>query len=631
MVTESYTQKGTNSGLETCTISRNVVVHQVALKDVILPMSGTGTIEFCGADCIRIILGREGNNYWSGQCTIFEEDYSLFVAKPDLIEKATLIQAVWDDYIQVWLDGSKVYSGPNENFPPETDGACELSTSWDVSLNRDVTEFFQQAGEVDTKLRVSVTGGNINYICTFHDYENRDITRDPFLDSVCTYSPYRYMDGYYVCNIDYSRHPDSTNPISCRPFITEKGEGYAYLEVRVNDLCEIFDELITNNCLALEADSDCQLQEEGVDGLQTFHSFNPTGSIPLSSTRTISGGATCSMDITRDWWHKERTYRCTHNNAFDFSDAGRRVDTITDSLNSNSLGQSTFAYTDTRLDKDTGGWTTDDQGIEINQIDSPPDCEFVCKTRKIVQDTQAGLAGVSTDYQSSNQGYDILYHVCGADNTCPVGAGEEIVKECQCLDEFAEAASIMMVLDEAGRDMECSDLGVTSLGDCMGDIKIFNGRRNECLQNGWSTTFFDCCNDSIGSFLFLEERCPRASVETVQAKQAGRAHYIGTYCKKDIVFIGCVQEADVYCTYNSKLGRIIHEQGRSQLQKFVPNGNWGSTGAPNCEGFTPEEFQMLDFSQIDMSEMFGDVAPLPASQIQNNVQGAVSDFQNKIQ
>lgn len=71
-------------------------------------------------------------------------------------------------------------------------------------------------------------------------------------------------------------------------------------------------------------------------------------------------------------------------------------------------------------------------------------------------------------------------------------------------------------------------------------------------------------------------------------------------------------------------------KGRVQLQKFNPNGNWGSTRRPNCEGFTPEEFQMLDFSQIDMSEMFGDIEPLPASQLQNDVQGAVKTFQENI-
>jgi len=78
------------------------------------------------------------------------------------------------------------------------------------------------------------------------------------------------------------------------------------------------------------------------------------------------------------------------------------------------------------------------------------------------------------------------------------------------------------------------------------------------------------------------------------------------------------------------MGRIIQEQGRDQLLQFAPNGNWGSAEAPNCEGLTPEEFQMLDFSRIDLSGMFGDLAPLPSVQVQTNVQGALNDFQNKV-
>lgn len=92
-----------------------------------------------------------------------------------------------------------------------------------------------------------------------------------------------------------------------------------------------------------------------------------------------------------------------------------------------------------------------------------------------------------------------------------------------------------------------------------------------------------------------------------------------------------VTEAEVYCVFNSKLGRIIHEQGRVQLQSFNPNGNWGRTRSPNCEGLTPEEFQMLDFAEIDLSDMFGDIAPLPEAQMQNDVQNAINDFQNKVQ
>jgi hypothetical protein len=412
------------------------------------------------------------------------------------------------------------------------------------------------------------------------------------------------------------------------PFLSESDAVCTYKAAdTINDLCS-----------AMADNSDCSLREETVDSVQTFRNFQPTSLAPLPSARSFTASSPCNageppygMTITRDWWRKDRIYRCTGNKNFDFSDAARRVDTLTSSLEDNTPSRSNFAFTDARKDHETGAWTVDEQSVTIPKLAPPPDCEMICKTRKQVADSQAGVNGVSTDYQNSPTRYDTFYHVCDLANNCPAGPGEVIVDDCRCLDEFAEAAAAMTVLDEAGRDMSCIDGGTTSTGDCLGEIRIFAGSRSECLENGWSTSFFNCCNDSASSFLILKEHCPDASIETVQAKQAGRAHYIGTYCKKDIMFIGCVQEAETYCIFNSKLARIIHEQGRMQLQTFNPNGNWGSAKVPNCEGFTPEEFQMLDFSQIDLSEVFADIEPLPTSQMENDAQGAINDFQNKVQ
>jgi len=76
-------------------------------------------------------LGKIGDNYYSGHCKIYEEAMSIKMLNPDAILSATIVYAKWGDYMQIWVGGDKAWSGPNNNFPPETSGACELSTSWE--------------------------------------------------------------------------------------------------------------------------------------------------------------------------------------------------------------------------------------------------------------------------------------------------------------------------------------------------------------------------------------------------------------------------------------------------------------------------------------------------------------------
>jgi hypothetical protein len=68
--------------------------------------------------------------------------------------------------MQVWLGDQKVWSGPNNNFPPETAGRCELSTSWERNPNTDLTaklKAVEPGLEVPVKIRVSVTGSGEGY------------------------------------------------------------------------------------------------------------------------------------------------------------------------------------------------------------------------------------------------------------------------------------------------------------------------------------------------------------------------------------------------------------------------------------------------------------------------------------
>jgi conjugal transfer mating pair stabilization protein TraN len=149
---------------------------------------------------------------------------------------------------------------------------------------------------------------------------------------------------------------------------------------------------------------------------------------------------------------------------------------------------------------------------------------------------------------------------------------------------------------------DANNNGWDNSGDCGGQIYIFNGQDNRCRSDD---IFFGlagggCC-DKDKVFLGLVA-CKEEELKLAKLNQQDRCHYVGEYCSKKIKLIGCIQNKKSYCCFNSKLAKIIQEEGRIQL-----NEGWGSPDSPQCRGFTPDEFQKLDFSKIDLSDFFGDI------------------------
>ena len=96
--------------------------------------------------------------------------------------------------------------------------------------------------------------------------------------------------------------------------------------------------------------------------------------------------------------------------------------------------------------------------------------------------------------------------------------------------------------------------------------------------------------------------------EFSQARMAGEGacHVVGEYCATKALMV-CMVKKQTSCCFSSKLGRIFHEQGRPQLTTFGADGGWGYPRSPNCRGFTPEEFQSLNFGSMDLSEYVQDI------------------------
>jgi conjugal transfer mating pair stabilization protein TraN len=123
---------------------------------------------------------------------------------------------------------------------------------------------------------------------------------------------------------------------------------------------------------------------------------------------------------------------------------------------------------------------------------------------------------------------------------------------------------------------------------------------------------------------FLFSGCDQQDMETAMLRTSGMCHAVGSYCTASLLGL-CLQRARGHCCFNTKLGRILQEQGRPQLKSFNGTG-WGTPQNPLCRGFTPEEFQALDFSKMDLSEYYADVEGRAQSEIQIDMKDRIDAY-----
>lgn len=386
LITTSSAATQDNSTYQTCEIRRNVVLDEITLNDIIDYDSGTGMVTPCGPACLQLTLGQVGDNYWSGSCAYYEHNVAFNILRPDRINQATLINAKWDDWIQVWANNQHIWNGPYGTWTGTggVPGSCELGTSWNQNPNVDFTSALSSAGIVNFRIRVEVTGG---------------------------------------------------------------GEGYAYAQINVDTSCQLEPDYITNSCNVYAQNPDCDLVEENVDGVLTYENYSATGLIPIEQTQTIVGSS-CSVPVTRDWFVKNRTYRCKSNSNYDFTDALERQAYVTDNA-------TTTTYQDRVKNPDNSYTVTNGSMQTLNEVVVEP-CTQVCKTRRLRPANDVAHTGVVMDDRSTANTWDFFYHECDSNNACPLGTGEQVVKSCGCIDEWTEAATIMQVMRMSGGDVICT-------------------------------------------------------------------------------------------------------------------------------------------------------------------------------
>lgn len=157
----------------------------------------------------------------------------------------------------------------------------------------------------------------------------------------------------------------------------------------------------------------------------------------------------------------------------------------------------------------------------------------------------------------------------------------------QASPDFAKAVSNLSVIKDIQNKLDPNNLS------------LFTGQKNTCRK--WPLKSLDCCNDS-GWAQDVLVSCKENEKQLYQQRKNNVAHEVGSYCSDKGLFGGCLEKKKTFCAFDSKLGRMVQEQGRKQLGL-----SWGDAKHPNCRGFAPQELQKLNFEQMDFTEYYQDV------------------------
>ena len=290
-------------------------------------------------------------------------------------------------------------------------------------------------GGVVKNARIRFLCGGVQVIVYSREYETAAFS--------CASGDLAWIEGWY--------YTSNANHISC-PAGYSDGLCNGLCCMKPADRTDVINDTVDNRCLAYETDPQCRLRDEQSDGVHTFNNYNPTTLSPLSSCRTFTGYL--PHDVCRDWWRKDRTYICETPGQYDFTDTKRRVDAV---YSSSSADSGSLVYTDLRKDA-AGSWKTESVTSSLGVVaqgSSSDSCDQACKTKKLKSDTQAGKTGNKAQYQKSAAAYDFFYRLC-RNGVCPAGDSEEVVNACGCLNDFSEAASVLSVLNAAGKDLICT-------------------------------------------------------------------------------------------------------------------------------------------------------------------------------
>lgn len=186
---------------------------------------------------------------------------------------------------------------------------------------------------------------------------------------------------------------------------------------------------------------------------QNYQDSKPTGN--MDTTSVI---AEQSNDENSVYYSLNKNIENQNNHNFD-SDVDNTVEANEGNSVEGDTSDYTFTYSGKQQDED-GNWvmSNDDASVNINWAD--PDIKY-CEIKFLVEDTDVFSDG-ETHHSSSGdtQTWKTKIMECQGDDysICPVDSskGEIIKHPCGDIDNFAEATSVLIAVEEATDDFTCS-------------------------------------------------------------------------------------------------------------------------------------------------------------------------------
>lgn len=661
--------------------------------------SGSANIEGCGEACVTLWVGRVGDNYWDGRCKIYEEYTGVRVYNPQAISSAKLTYATWDDYMQIYLGEKKVFAGPvagmkdagtdgkyrpwnyskGELFPPETEGPCELDTSWRVDPQADVTQNFQEVQDGDElifKTRVSVYGNGEGYAKLEVRYDpSKAVSKDEWIaDNQEGFNTFLDAVNQGYCQ-NYS--------VTCNETVTPDANGCAYINgvtVCEKDLKTPPIGGLSPFCRSATVVSNCGTDAGVNNSCKDFDNNNACKFIKSSCITGAAGGQSgcwqasetwdCGQDVTVPSTTQTETYQCAgavqcingtcltpeSEPSGDFQTAVAMLQAATYAVNEMTCGDETINVNRTctlfkgeaaTCKSALGGWVDCcNQPVDVSWIEYLQLTYYTLKVSdalavkagmfeqgKGMFDMGSELANSAIDAitKPAMSALDSLTGNAGsavADKIADLGIGEmmdqavgTLTKQVAqwTLDTFG--SSVTNALFQAGGTAAGSEsvAAVGSDGALASSVELSSTLTSAISVVGYAYMAYQVANILVN----IIWACTADEFKLAVKKETKLATFIDSWCQSKVLG-QCIEKRSSYCTFNSQIGRIFQEQGRAQL-----GIGWGDNKNPDCRGLTLEEFGRIDFQKVDLSEWIGslysaDLLPTPESVNLDSITGSGS-------